>query len=259
MVECSRYADFRSTFHLVERSAEAGGIHVLRGWPLWLLAVAGVAVAGAGVYRVVVTAGGSGGIVAVTAGSLLLVSPFVIRRVEQLSVTTSGLEMRLSRDIAELGAPKAARILDRTDLAWYAQSYSFIHRELGAEDFKDAKVHLQDLLVDRAAAVADREKFDASEVRTLFQNGTPTMRVLALGLMQGDPSLADERTLLGAITNPLSPNEQYQGLKLAEQSWLRLKPASRAAVQAAIEASPEIKAGGSRRAVAEKIVALPTA
>jgi hypothetical protein len=63
-------------------------------------------------------------------------------------------------------------------------------------------------LVERAAAVADREKFDPSEVRTLFQNATPTMRVLALGLMQGDPSLADEATMLDAITNPRSANEQ---------------------------------------------------
>jgi hypothetical protein len=37
---------------------------------------------------------------------LLLVSPFVISRVEQLSVATSGLDMRLSNDIANAGAPK---------------------------------------------------------------------------------------------------------------------------------------------------------
>jgi hypothetical protein len=87
---------------------------------------------------------------------LLLVSPFVIRRVEQLSVTPSGLEIRFSRDVAGLGAPKAARILDRTDLAWFAQSYSFIHEELDA--YREARTHLQDLLVERAAAIASREK-----------------------------------------------------------------------------------------------------
>jgi hypothetical protein len=232
---------------------------MLRGWPVWLLAVSGVALAGVGAYRVVVSAGGSAGIAAVTAGSLLLVSLFVISRVEQLSVTTSGLDMRLSRDVADAGAPKAARILDRTDLAWYAQSYSFIHEELGADAYRNAKMHLQDLLVERAAAVARREKFDASEVRTLFRNAAPTMRVLALGLMQGDPSLADGPSIVDAIANSRSANEQFQGLRLTEQCWQHLTSAYREAARAAIEASPEIETGGSRRALAEKILALPTA
>jgi hypothetical protein len=232
---------------------------MLRGWPVWLLAVSGVVLAGVGAYRVIVSAGGGGGIAAVTAGSLLLVSPFVISRVEQLSVTTSGLNMRLSKDVADAGAPKAARILDRTDLAWYAQSYSFIHEELGAEAYRAAKMHLQDLLVERAAAVARREKFDASEVRTLFRNAAPTMRVLALGLMQGDPSLADGPSIVDAIANSRSANEQYQGLRLTEECWPRLTSAYREAVRAAIEASPQIKTGSSRQALAEKILALPTA
>jgi hypothetical protein len=56
-------------------------------------------------------------------------------------------------------------------------------------EYRSAKLHLQDLLVERSAAIARREKFDAAEVRLLFKNGAPTMRVLVLGLMQGDPSL----------------------------------------------------------------------
>lgn len=123
--------------------------------------------------------------------------------------------------------------------------------------YRDAKAHLQDLLVERAAAAARREKFDASEVRTLFRNAAPTMRVLALGLMQGDPSLADGPTIVDAIANSRSANEQYQGLRLTEQCWPRLTPSFREAVRAAIEASPEIKTGESRRALAEKILSLP--
>jgi hypothetical protein len=230
---------------------------MIRGWLAWLLAVSGTALAGAGAYRVIVTTGSGAGVAVVIAGCALLVSPLVISRVQQLSVTTSGLEMRLSQDIADLGAPKAARILDRTDLAWYAQSYSFIHEELGDDAYRNAKMHLQDLLVERAAVIARREKFDASEVRTLFQNAAPTMRVVALGLMQGDPSLADGPTVLDAIQNPRSANEQYQGLNLAFQCWPRLAAPYRSAVRAAVEASTEIRGGTSRRAVAEKILALP--
>jgi len=229
---------------------------MLRGWAVWLLAVAGVALAGAGAYRAVVTAGSGAGIAATTAGALLLVSPFVISRLDLLSVTASGLEMRLSKDMAGLGAPKAARILDRTDLAWFAQSYSFIHEELGAEAYRHAKVHLQSLLVERAAAIARREKFDASEVRTLFRNAAPTMRVLALRLMRGDPSLADGPSIVDAIENPRSGHEQHQGLHLALQCWPRLTSAYRSAVRSAIEATPEIEADISSRALAEKILAL---
>ncbi len=79
-----------------------------------------------------------------------------------------------------------------------------------------------DLLVERAAAIARREKFDASEVRTLFRNAAPTMRVLALGLTQGDPSLADGPVIVDAIANHRSANEQYQGLNLALQCWPQL-------------------------------------
>jgi hypothetical protein len=81
--------------------------------------------------------------------------------------------------------PKAARILDRSDLANFAESYAFIHEELHDPRYREARVHLQDLLVERAAALARREKFDASEVRTLFKNGSPMIRVLSLGLMRG--------------------------------------------------------------------------
>lgn len=229
---------------------------MLRGWPAWLLAACGAALAAAGAYRIVGTSGSGGATTAVIAGSLLLVSPFIVYRVEQLSVTTSGLDMRFTREIADLGAPKAARIIDRSDLAWYAQSYSFVHEELSDRAYLNAKTHLQDVLVERAAAVARRTKFDATEVRTLFRNAAPTMRVLALGLMQGDPSLADGPSVVEAIESPRSANEQYQGLKLALECWPRLSAPCRAAVRTAIEESPEIKVGSSRRKVADQILAL---
>lgn len=77
--------------------------------------------------------------------------------------------------------------------------------------YRDAKVHLQDRLVERAAALAELEKFEAGEARELLKNGTPTMRVLALGLMEGDPSLADGATILSAIADSRSGNEQFHG------------------------------------------------
>lgn len=139
----------------------------------------------------------------------------MIDRVERVSVSATGLELRLTRQISELGAPKTARILDRSDLASFAESYALVREELGDPAYRDAKVHLQDRLVERAAALAELEKFEAGEAREPFKNGTPTMRVLALGLMEGDPSLADGATILSAIADSRSGNEQFHGLRLA--------------------------------------------
>ncbi|HUJ80657.1 MAG TPA: hypothetical protein VLW83_02175 [Candidatus Acidoferrales bacterium] len=223
----------------------------------WLLGATGLVLVAVGVVRVVATASGAGLVTVVVVGALLLVSPFIIARVERLSVSTSGFELRLTRDIAALGAPKAAQILDRTDLARFAESYDFIHKELEEKKYYDAKIHLQDRLVEEAAALARKEKFDASEVRTLFANAAPTMRVLAIGLMKGDPALADGPTILAAIADPRSANEQYQALELAKLRWPQLSESYRAAIQSMVADNAAIKAGVSRRQLADEILALP--
>lgn len=230
---------------------------MLRHRATWVLGATGLVLVVVGVVRVVAAASGAGLVTVVVVGALLLVSPFIIARVEQLSVSTSGFELRLTRDIAGLGAPKAARILDRTDLARFAESYDFIHKELEDKKYYDAKIHLQDLLVEQAAAIARKERFDASEVRTLFANASPTMRVLAIGLMKGDPTLADGPTILAAIAGPRSANEQYQGLALAKLRWPQLPESYKTAIKSVIADNPEIMAGASRRQLAEEILALP--
>jgi hypothetical protein len=186
-----------------------------------------------------------------------LLGPFVIARVERLSVSTSGFDVQLAQDVADLGAPKAARILDQTDLAKFAESYRFVHQELEGNEYYRAKIHLQDLLVEGAAALASNEKFDPAEVRRLFANAAPTMRVLVLGLMQGDPSLADGSTVLSAISDPRSKNEQYQGLLLAQACWRRLSKAERTAIRYVIQDDPGIRAGSSRWQAAQEVLALP--
>lgn len=231
--------------------------HRLIRRPTWLLGVAGLALLTAGVIRVIGIASGAGLVTVVVAGGVLLVSPFIIARVERLSVTSSGLELQLARDVADLGAPKAAQILDRTDLAKFAESYAFVHKELEDHKYYSAKIHLQDLLLARAATLASSEKFDAAEVRRLFANAAPTMRVLVLGLMQGDCSLADGRTILTAVADPLSKNEQYQGLQLAKLCWQRLSRQDHAAIKYLARTDPAINAGTSRHQLAQQVLALP--
>jgi hypothetical protein len=223
----------------------------------WLIGVIGIGLLVLGAVKTASASGDNGAVVLIIAGALLLVSPFIIDRVERLSVTASGLELQLSREISELGAPKTAQIIDRTDLGKFAESYAFIHEELGNPAYRPAKVHLQDLLVARAAAISAREKIDPTEARTLFRNGSPMMRVLALGLMQGDPSLADGATIASAISESRSANEQYQALKLAQVCWHTLSKADRQAIRAAIETNPYIQQDTDRRLLATELLDFP--
>jgi hypothetical protein len=231
---------------------------VRQRWAPWLLVTVGIALVAAGVARVLAVGYGAGLVAVVVAGALLMVSPFILGRIERLAVGPSGLELQLTLDVAEVGAPKAARILERTDLARLAESYGFVYEELSGDKYRDARIHLEELLVDRAAAIARREKFDAAEVRVMFAGGTLAIRVLALGLMTGDPALADGPTLLAAITDPRSANEQYHGMKLAVTCWPRLPGGYRSLIHSAIESDSRIAGSTSRKALAAQIRALPT-
>ncbi len=226
---------------------------MLRRWPAVLLVTIGVALIGIGVERVLATASGAGLVTIVIVGAVLVVTPFVLARIERF--TTPGAALQLTRDMAGLGAPRAAHIFERTDLARFADSFSFIHRELDDDRYHDAKVGLQDLLVDRAAAMARKEKFDAAEVRALAANDSPAMRALALGLMKGDSELADGGTVLAAIADPRSVSEQRQGLELAKLCWPHLTTSYRSAIRSVIEANPAVMSG--HQALVQEILALP--
>jgi hypothetical protein len=222
----------------------------------WVVAAVGLALLAIGVWQVGDASSEGGAVALVIAGAVLLVSPFIVDRLEHLSVSNTGLELRLSHSIAELGAPGAAEILEQSGIAGFAESYALVHEELRDAPYEAARIHLQDVLVERTAAIARRQKFKPSEVRTLFRDGSPMIRVLTLGLMHGDPSLADGATIISAITDSRSGNEQYHGLKLAEICWRQLTEAERTAIKAVL-AHPYIQQDSDRRQIADRLVALP--
>jgi hypothetical protein len=224
-----------------------------------LASLVGLGLLVVGAVKVIAGTGATGAISLVAVGAVLAVIPFVINRVEQVSVSGTGFELRLTREISDLGAPKAAQILDRSDLGSFAESYAFIHEELRDVAYRDARVHLQDLLVERAAALARREKFDPLEVRTVFKNGSPMIRVLMLGVMEGDPSLADGSSIISAIADSRSANEQYHGLRLALLCWSKLPESERYAIQGAVAGNHHIQPGGDRQVLANEVLALPAA
>jgi len=222
-----------------------------------LLGVVGLALLAAAAARVIYTSG-AGIVTLMVIGAILLISPFVITRVERLSANARGLELPLAREIAEAGAPNAARILDRTDLGRFAESYAVVRAELAGPSHEAALVHLQDLLNQRAAALARQEKFEPAEVRTMFASASPAPRAVALGLMKGDPSLADGATILAAIADPRSPGEHYQGLELAKLCWSHLSRSYRSAIQSVIASDVAPEPDSARRRMAAEVRTLPT-
>ncbi|WP_433305441.1 hypothetical protein ACQP2F_18080 [Actinoplanes sp. CA-030573] len=224
---------------------------------VWLVGATGFGMVAIGASRVFTSAGEATVTAVLVIGGLLLVTPLVVGRIERLSVSPTGFEMTLAKEAGDLGAAKTAEILERTELAGYAESYAFVYSELRNSEFEAARIHLQDALLARATATAYGHKFDASEVRALFRNGSPVMRVVVLGLMEGDPSLPDAATILSAISESQSGNEQFHGLKLARQNWYRMSAAEQTAVRAAIIDDPYIPEDPDRRRLAKEVLELP--
>lgn len=222
----------------------------------WSVGVIGLTVLVVGVVRVAQSASNAGDLGLLVVGAVLVLSPFLIDRIVGFSVTSASLEVRLSREISDLGAPGTAQILQRTDLAGFAESYAYIRQELADTPFHDAQVYLQDLLVKRSEGIARREKFKAAEVRKLFRDGSPVMRVLALGLTKGDRSLADSAMIISAISDPRSLNEQYHGLELAHLCWYGMAKTDQQAIQIAISGAG-IPTDSDRRRLADAVLALP--
>ncbi|MEV8517257.1 hypothetical protein [Dactylosporangium sp. NPDC051484] len=211
---------------------------------------------GAGGWKAVTSESGTAGGFLVVAGVLLLIAPFVIDRIERVSVSGTGFELGLSREVAEQGAPKTAAIIDRSALAQLTEAYGVLREVLPDPTYTDARAYVQDVLLRRAGTISQREKFDADEIRSLFANGTPVMRVMVLGLMGGDPSLADAASLAQAISKPATHTEQYEALKLADRLWKRFTGPEQAMIRSAAHEAP-VSTKGNRYAIVQKILAKP--
>jgi hypothetical protein len=187
-----------------------------------LLGGCGLLMLGLGAYTLAGDAGTSGSIAPIVAGVVLLLSPFLLDRADELLIARQAGKQRLTQTLRELGTPGLARIFERTDLARVADSYGFIHHALSDSQYRAARVHLQDTLTARASEMAMVHSFDGAEVRKVFRQGPPVLRTLALGLMSGDISLADNQTVLAAVAEAHAPEEQYHALVLAGRIWPRL-------------------------------------
>ena len=93
-----------------------------------LLGVVGLALLGAAAARVIYTSSGAGIVTLLIIGAVLLVSPFVIARVERMSINSGGFGLQLTRELADAGAPNTARILEHADLGRFAEAYAVVRK-----------------------------------------------------------------------------------------------------------------------------------
>ena len=219
----------------------------VRAWT-WLLALGGLALMIAVAVDVIAGDGDAQVVALGFVGALLVVGPAFLARMSRVSVGARGPTFELSRGIADLDAPKTARLVDDrgAGLAEAADAYAAAHTVLAGNEHKAARVRLQDHFVEAAAASALVQQYDAAELHRLFTTAPPVLRVLVLGLMQGDPSLADVDTIASAIRESRTANEQYQGLRLAATVGPRFAAAERRRLVAAIEGDPLIPDSADR-------------
>jgi hypothetical protein len=234
----------RTTSAETTRSAAS---RLVRFW-IWLVALGGAALVAVAAAEIVGGEADSGASWLLLAGGILAVGPILFDRLTRLSVGPAGLRFDLSLEIESLGARDTAVRIDEWGggLAEAAHAYASAHTVLAGADMRDARIRLQDHFVEAAAASALVQQYDAPEVRRLFREGPPVVRVLVLGLMLGDQSLADVETIVSAVTDSRTANEQYQGLRLAERVGRRLSPDDRRRLRDAIEGEP-IPPGGHDR------------
>lgn len=223
------------------------------GWTT-IVAVIGLALLGLASYELTTDDPETTIAALVPAGVLLLLVPLLLPRFERVKVSATSMELTLVREVARHDAPRTAELIHESGLAAHVDAYAAAHEELDDRRHEDARKYLQDRLVSRAAATARRQKFDAGEVRALFAEGSPIVRVLVLGLMEGDPSLADGETIAAAIRDSRSANEQYHALRLAQLRWLRLSDDERERLTTVVRNDPFIPKGHDRRLIAEQLL-----
>jgi len=197
----------------------------------------------------------TGAVAALVGGFALLIAAAVLPRLTEVGVSTEGMTLKLTADAAAAGAPKAASLLESSGLADYAAAYGIVNTELREKDeFRAARVHLQDSVVRRARAFAFANKIPAAEVRALFLHGTGAAN--ARHRDDAGRSLDDRRRTarLGHLLSALS-ERAVPGPRAGEDIWNRWSRADRELLQHRTRTT-DFPPGSDRAAAAALVLAL---
>jgi hypothetical protein len=135
--------------------------------------------------------------------------------------------------------------VEQIDIRWELESFSEQYEALrktmptGAE-----RTRRMTALLLVAHRLAQTHSWSPADIHTAWASNEDGKRLFALGLMQGDPQLANVEVLVDGIRASRSAFEQYHALRAAEVAVLRGEDAEavRSAVQA--ELSGELRADG---------------
>ncbi|WP_432948780.1 hypothetical protein ACQPXM_14655 [Kribbella sp. CA-253562] len=188
-------------------------------------------------------------------GLLMILVPAIVDRLE--SFEFHQLKVKLIQQLDASGARKTADTFRRLGLAREIDGYATVLAELRGPGQKGLRASVLDQILQRVAAVAAVEEIDEDELRAMFYEGTPVLRVIALGLMEGNPRLLDSQVLLESISRSATGNEQYHGMRIARDYWNHLDEPTRAEIRSAIDGSRHFGPGSDRAKVADEIQRLP--
>lgn len=187
-------------------------------------------------------------------GAFILLMALFWSRVRSFSLGHG--DTKLTAELAGIVGVQVAKELTSAGITQVASAYAFIHSTLGdSEAYRPAKVKLQDALVDQVRTSSFATKPNPRDVAKLAK-GSAAERVLALGLLRGDPSLVTLDALRSAITDSKSGNEQYHGLLAAKSAWSRFDETTRRQVIEIVDTRPYAGEDSDRDAVAADILAL---
>jgi hypothetical protein len=185
-------------------------------------------------------------------GLLMILIPAIVDRLKSFEINQ--LKVDLTHQLETSGARKTADIFRRLGIDREIDAYATIFAELRGPGQKDLRASVLDQILRRVAAVAAVEEIDPNEVRAMFYEGAPVLRMMALGLMEGNPRLIDGRILLDSISHSASGNEQFHGMRLAELYWTELDPAVQADIRTAVAGSRHFGPDTGRAKLAEEIL-----
>jgi hypothetical protein len=187
-------------------------------------------------------------------GAFILLIALFWNRVRSFSLGHG--DTKFTADLADIVGHEVAKELASAGITQLASAYAFVHATLGEDEaYRPAKVKLQDTLVDQVRSKSFAVKPNPKDVAELGK-GSPAERVLAVGLMRGDPSLVSIEALRSAITKSQSGNEQYHGLLAAQEGWGRFDDNTRREIIKIVESRPYAGEDQDRDALAAKILAL---
>jgi hypothetical protein len=206
--------------------------------------LAGAGILAAGLALVAGTENSGGSVTFAAVGLLVLGVAVFSERIQSLEfggakMTLHALARERTAQALQTGLhgdPKQAARLRKQARALQRLSGAY-SRTRSSMNVSHQRTAAMDEILRQAAALAKTAEFDPMEVWAWFDSGETEARVIALGVMEGDPNLRDLFCALEAIEHPRNLFEQYHALRVADLMFDGLDDTEKAWLRESIEAA----------------------